>query len=196
MDLLSGGAATLIIGSITYTVYLMSKKEKTVILEPNKIKYFFSRSDQSPKQKLIEVIDKSKHTLDVAIFTLTEKDIVTHMCKATKRGVNVRVITDKNQTKDIERQKENVERLVQAGVPVKVNEHDGLMHLKITISDKRTTTSGSYNFTYTAEEKNDEVMLVIKDKEMAEDWTKQFDQMWNDSARFSNVSVEPEEKTA
>ncbi|UOQ43778.1 phospholipase D-like domain-containing protein [Halobacillus salinarum] len=196
MELFTGAAAALILGSMSYGVYVFTKKEKTVVLEPNKIKYVFSKSSKSPKEKLIEVIDKSKESLDVAIFTFTEKEIAAHICKATKRGVNVRVITDRNQTRDIPRQKENVEKLMEAGIPVKVNDHNGLMHLKITISDKRLTTSGSYNFTYTAEEKNDEVMLVIKDKEMAEEWTKKFDSMWNDSIQFSNYLAQPEEKSA
>jgi len=63
------------------------------------------------------------------------------------------------------------------------------------ISDNDRITAGSYNYTYSAEQKNDEVFMVIKDPSLAADWKKHFDNMWNDARRFADYSSTME-KTA
>ncbi|MFC7062167.1 phospholipase D-like domain-containing protein [Halobacillus seohaensis] len=185
MEWLTIAGTTIIVSSVTYGYYMLNQKDKPVIMELDKIESIFSKSDQSPKQKITKIIDETEKTLDIGIFLLTENDFVTHICKATKRGVNVRMITDRKQTSELSKQTANVQKLIESGVPVKVNQHDGNMHLKVMISDKKLTTSGSYNFTYSAEEKNDEVLVVIKSKKMGEEWTDKFNQMWKDSSEYN-----------
>ncbi|UOR13366.1 phospholipase D-like domain-containing protein [Halobacillus amylolyticus] len=197
MELLAAaGATTVIIGSITYGFYKFAGKDKPVEVEPAQVDYIFSKSNKSPKQKVINVIDNSEKSLDIAMFLLTEGDFVTHISKATQRGVNVRVITDKTQVVDQTKQTANIQKLIQSGVPVKINTHEGNMHLKVMISDKKLTTSGSYNFTYSAENKNDEVLVIIKSKKIAEEWTDKFNEMWNDSTQYSPYPYDSQEKRA
>ncbi|UOQ92576.1 phospholipase D-like domain-containing protein [Halobacillus shinanisalinarum] len=197
MELIAAaGATTVIIGSITYGFYKFAGKSKPVDEESAQVDYIFSKSTKSPKQKIINVIDNSEKSLDIAMFLLTEGDFVTHITKANKRGVNVRVISDKTQAADQTKQTAHIQKLIQSGVPVKINTHDGNMHLKVMISDKKLTTSGSYNFTYSAENKNDEVLVIIKSKKIAEEWADKFDEMWNDSKQYSPYPYDSQEKHA
>ncbi|WP_181350677.1 phospholipase D-like domain-containing protein [Thalassobacillus sp. CUG 92003] len=192
MDIITATGAMIVFGSMTYSLYLHTRRhEKSAAVD-----YIFSRTDKSPKQKLLHTIDHSKHTLDVAIFLLTEKEIVTHMCQATKRGVKVRVLTDRTQATESPQQMANIQRLIDSGAQVMVNRHDGTMHLKVVISDQHTITAGSYNFTYSAEQKNNEVMLIIKDKQMAAAWTKQFNQMWHDQDDYASYPLDTNSKYA
>ncbi|MFD2925128.1 phospholipase D-like domain-containing protein [Halobacillus naozhouensis] len=196
MDLVITAGTTLLIGSISYGVYKFSQKDHTEHIPLTPVEYVFTKSNKSPKQKVKEVIDHTKKTLDVAMFLLTETDFVTQITKATKRGVNVRVITDRTQTSDLSKQTANIQKLIEAGVPVKVNTYDGNMHLKVMISDQNLVTTGSYNFTYSAENKNDEVLVVIRGKKIGEEWTDKFDSMWNDSSHYSPYSQDTDEKYA
>lgn len=61
------------------------------------------------------------------------------------------------------------------------------MHLKVTIADKVVVTTGSFNYSAAASTTNDEVLVVITDAAMAQTWSKQFQRMWDDTAKFEPV---------
>lgn len=147
------------------------------------IKYYFTKTTQKPDQKLIEVIDNSKSKLDIAIYTLTEKEIVKRIIYASKRGVKVRIISDNKQSQK-EWQRRVLADIIETDIPVKVNTHDGYMHLKITIADETTVTTGSFNFTKAAKTRHDEVLVVIDDEKLAKEWSTHFDTMWNDTNNY------------
>ncbi|MFG6117347.1 phospholipase D-like domain-containing protein [Halobacillus sp. MO56] len=181
MELLTVAGFTLITGAVSYMAY-----RKYQALTNKSTDYIFSKSTRSPKEELLRIIDDTNHTLDVAVFILTEEDFVTHICKASKRGVHVRVLTDDNQVKTLSKQTDNVHRLLHCGVPIKVNNHAGIMHLKMMIADQQIITTGSYNFTYSAEHRNDEVIVIIRDRKMAQEWTKVFNSKWKDSRNYKS----------
>ena len=196
MDPLTTAGLTLIIGSISYGVYKFSRKKRFWKCTSTDVKYAFTKTEESPKQKVIDAIEGSRKSLDIAMFLFTEKDIAEHICKATKRGINIRVISDRLQSNNIPNQKENLMRFIHSGIPVKVNTHPGNMHLKIMISDETLITTGSYNFTYPAESKNDEVLVMIRDKDLARRWTKQFNRMWNDQKQYTPYLYQPNKRLA
>lgn len=145
--------------------------------------YYFSKANQHPDEALINIINSSKETLNIAIYSLTKKEIVNAIINAKNRGVNVRLITDKEES-SYKSEKPQLALLKKNGIPIKINSHSGLMHLKVTIADKSTTTTGSYNYTESATNKNDEVLVVIKGETTATTFENQFDNMWNDTVNF------------
>ena len=150
-----------------------------------KVEYYFPRAGQKAQPQLISIIRSTQKTLDIAIYSLTDKQIGSAITQAHKRGVTVRLITDREQASG-QYQKPLLKGLVKAGVPVKVDTHSGLMHLKVTIADKKTATTGSFNYTKSAEETNDEVFVVLHDEKAAQDFETEFEKMWNDPKNFSN----------
>ena len=76
--------------------------------------------------------------------------------RAHKRGVAVRIITDRIQAQG-KSQREALQLLGSAGIPMKQNKHSGLMHLKMTIADGKTATTGSFNYSKAGRTDNDEV---------------------------------------
>ncbi|ALS09982.1 hypothetical protein ABE82_26595 (plasmid) [Paenibacillus peoriae] len=147
------------------------------------IQYAFSQEDQHPEKLLDQVIEESQKTLDIAIFSITEKSIVSAILDAKQRGVDVRIITDEDQSEG-KGQKAALEKLKNAGIPIKVDHHSGYMHLKVTIVDQEVVTTGSFNYSASAVRRNDEVLVVIPDREMAKQWTRVFDSMWKDDKNF------------
>ena len=59
------------------------------------VSYYFARVTPNVDQQLISVINSSKSTLDIAIYSLTKKTIVDAIIAAKNRGINVEIITDK-----------------------------------------------------------------------------------------------------
>lgn len=160
-------------------------KESTTVSNSNsmKMQYYFPRAKQYPDKELIDVINSSKNNLDIAIYSITKKEIVNAIIKAKNRGVNVRIITDKQESSNKAQNKE-LALLKKADIPIKINSHSGLMHLKVTIADKKVVTTGSYNYTEGATNLNDEVLVVIQDSSSALDFDKEFERMWNDDSNF------------
>jgi len=150
------------------------------------IEYAFTRAGQKPEKMLIDVIASAKETLDIAIYSLTYPDIIAAIKDAHNRGVAVRVITDKQQSEG-KSQTEALKILGSAGIPMMANTHSGLMHLKVTIADKKVVTTGSFNYSKAASTTNDEVLMVLRDETIANAFTDQFETMWNDTKRFAPI---------
>lgn len=152
------------------------------------VAYAFSKGHAlSPLALLLGVIDETKAKLDIAVYTLTHGKITKHILNAKNRGVDVRIITDGSQIRH-DNQRLALNRLVQAGIPVIYSRVDdsGTMHLKLCISDENVVTSGSFNYTYPAVNTNDEVLTLIRNPSIANEWGKRFEQMWTDKARFQS----------
>lgn len=157
----------------------------TAQVKSGNVNCYFPREGQKPQPALIKVISSSEKTLDMAIYSFTDTKIADALAAAEERGVTVRVITDGQESKS-KYQKKVLDKLKKAGIPIKVDTHSGLMHLKITIADKKTATTGSFNYTKSAEEKNDEVFVVIKNSDVAKSFSEEFENMWGDSGNFEN----------
>jgi phosphatidylserine/phosphatidylglycerophosphate/cardiolipin synthase-like enzyme len=151
------------------------------------VQFAFTKANQHPEQKLKEVINSANKTLDIAAYSLTDKNIVNAIIEAKNRGVTVRIMSDKQESEN-QFQRLALKELQAAGIPVKINTHKGLMHLKVTIADSQIVTTGSFNYTKSAETTNDEVLVVIPDKNMATAWEQQYNAMWDDTANYHELN--------
>jgi phosphatidylserine/phosphatidylglycerophosphate/cardiolipin synthase-like enzyme len=66
----------------------------------------------------------------------------------------------------------------QAGLDVYKDGNEGLLHHKVMIIDESIVILGSYNFTNSAETKNDENMLVVYNKDIAEQFIAEFQRVY------------------
>lgn len=151
------------------------------------ISVYFPRAGQDAEGKLIEEIGSAKKTLDVTIYSFTDKDVANAIAGDKKRGVTVRMISDKESSGE-SYQKECLKVVKDAGIPVKVNSHSGIMHLKVSIIDDSAVTTGSYNYTASAQKRNDENLVVISDQTVTGEYEKEFDRMWNDMKNYTFLS--------
>lgn len=149
------------------------------------VTYYFPRAGQAPEPALVSVINGAKSTLDIAIYSITDTSIENAIVNAENRGVTVRVITDSECARNSS-QANILNALENDGIPVKINTHSGLMHMKVTIADKSIATTGSFNYTYSAETENDEVFVVIKNASLATGFDNEFSTMWNDTNNYGN----------
>ncbi len=164
------------------TVALMGKSTGT---DTAKVEYYFPRAGQDVQAQLVSIINSAQKTLDIAIYSLTDSQIGSAITQAHERGVAVRIITDQEQAGG-QTQKKLLKGLVSAGIPVKENTHSGLMHLKVTIADAKIATTGSFNYTKSAENTNDEVFVILRDETAAKDFDAEFEKMWNDTTGFAD----------
>lgn len=156
------------------------------LLQQNANVYFPRRGDD-PASALAALYMSTSSTLDIAIYSLTHPQIVKAIGDTYKRGIPVRIITDRIQAAGTT-QKHAMNDLLTIGIPIKVDSHSGLMHLKMSIVDNNIATTGSYNYSKGASEDNDEILLVIKEPWFAQICQMEFDRMWN-SPQFTNLEM-------
>ena len=128
--------------------------------------------------EIVRLINSSKKTIDIAIYSFTSKKIAKALIDAHKRGVKVRVIIDWGNGKS----RFCVGPLLEkAGIEVRYKKGSGggLMHNKYAIYDGKTVSTGSFNWTSNAEKRNDENLVVIEnDRNLVELYEKNFKKLW------------------
>ena len=152
------------------------------------IEVYYAPED-APLDRLIALYGQAKRYIYVSVYGLTSPRTVEALVAAKKRGIDVRMITDRERTQD-PKQRSALHTLHLAGVPIRVNEHDGLMHLKQVVIDDEINTSGSMNHTTSGNRYNDERMDVVTDHRLTVKAREKFLSMWNDQERYRPWSVE------
>ena len=135
---------------------------------------------------ILREIELAKKELLVAVYAFTSDDLAQALVQAKKRGVAVQVVVDrefdqgneKSKGKFFDVQKIPLRRI--SGFKGKATEKDaGLMHQKFAVIDRRIVFTGSYNWTYSADNLNDENLLLFRDAgPLAEDYRKAFFHLW------------------
>ena len=141
--------------------------------------------EDRPADRLVALYGSARKSIYLAIYGLTYPPIIKALVAAHKRGVDVRVITDREKLED-RKQRAALDTLRLAGIPIKVNRHDGLMHIKQAIIDDRVNTSGSMNQTTSAARYNDERLDVVHDAASTQRAKDKFLLMWADTGRFED----------
>ncbi|MDI3298601.1 MAG: phospholipase D family protein [Bacillota bacterium] len=150
------------------------------------VAWLFPRGGGDAAARIVREIGAARKTLDLAVYSFTDERIAQAVLAAKRRGVRVRLITDREELRN-PYQKAVVGELRRAGVPVEQNSHAGLMHLKVAVIDGRTVITGSYNWTLSAADENDENLLVIRDPALAASYGRLFESMWSDARDFQPV---------
>jgi phosphatidylserine/phosphatidylglycerophosphate/cardiolipin synthase-like enzyme len=151
----------------------------------NSLTCYFPREGQAPAPVLENVIRSAKKSLDMAIYSFTDISIANAVIADKKHGVTVRVVSDKIEAQN-SYQKALLNSLKKAGIPVKANTHQGLMHLKVTVGDGSICTTGSFNYTAAAENQNDEVFVIVNNVATAKKFETEFNRMWGDTKNYTN----------
>lgn len=136
-----------------------------------------------PADRLVALYDGARRYVYVAVYGLTYPPAVRALVSAKKRGVDVRVITDRERLTD-PKQAAALETLHLAGIPIRINRHDGLMHLKQVVVDDAVNASGSMNHTTSGNHYNDERLDIITDPAATAKARDKFLAMWKDPARY------------
>jgi len=141
--------------------------------------------DDAPLDRVITLYQQAKRYIYVWVYGLTYPRAVEALVAAKKRGIDFRMLTEQERTLD-GKQHIALRTLQLAGIPIRVNQHDGLMHLKQVVIDDEINTSGSMNHTTSGNRYNDERMDIITDRKISMKAREQFLSMWNDQARFTD----------
>ena len=140
----------------------------------------YSRSDSIPSH-LINLIQESKSYVFLAMYTLTHEDLTNALVSAKLRGLEVKVLLDYKQSL-IDQSKPQISKLKKYNVVVRIPfRNSGIMHLKTLVTDKGYA-SGSFNWTNSAAQYNDEVLEIGTDNLTHSRYKALFEKLWDEAS--------------
>ncbi len=127
-------------------------------------KVVYSLDHRQNDQEIVRIINNANTYVYFAIYYFTKKEIADALVRAKQRGLVVWGIMDREAS--IGSNKNIIEQLRVAGIAVETQKHqDGIMHIKALVTEK-AYASGSYNWTQSATEANDEVLEIGTNKKV------------------------------
>ena len=143
--------------------------------DQNSSQVYFSPGDDCP-QIIVNQLERASRSIDICVFTITDNRIADAIRDAFVRGIAVRVISDNDKSLD---PGSDIERLMGLGVPVRIDQTDHHMHHKYAVFDQKTTLTGSYNWTRSADKHNDENFVITSEPTINRAYLGHFDRLWN-----------------
>lgn len=156
-------AFLVLILSVTISISTLAKTE-----------VYFSLLD-NPQREIIKNINQAEAFINIAMYIFTDKEIALPLIKARERGVKVRLYLDKDQ---VDYKYSQSRFLVQKGIKTRISSNNYIMHHKFAIIDNRLLLTGSYNWTFSANNRNDENLMVMDDPQIIEIFQNQFINLW------------------
>jgi phosphatidylserine/phosphatidylglycerophosphate/cardiolipin synthase-like enzyme len=139
----------------------------------------FSPSGQA-EACVLNVINSATTRIDMAAYSFTSKPIARALIKASERGVKVRVVADEKD--NAHSRYSAVYTMMQHHIPVRLDGHYAIMHNKFLVADNSTTETGSFNYTASADKRNAENALVVRDQtQLAGVYETEFERLWQES---------------
>jgi mitochondrial cardiolipin hydrolase len=135
---------------------------------------YFSPKDDCARV-LTRLIEASRRSVDVCVFTITDDRLSDALITAHRRGVALRVITDDDKAADLG---SDIGRLSAAGVAVRQDRSPFHMHHKFAIYDGRQLSNGSYNWTRGAARDNQENLIVCDEPRLLSAFSAAFERLW------------------
>jgi phosphatidylserine/phosphatidylglycerophosphate/cardiolipin synthase-like enzyme len=111
----------------------------------------------------------------VAAYSLTLDSVRRALIDAHRRGVSVRLVMESDNMDGFD-----VQELVDAGIPVIGDRREGLMHNKFMVVDRSEVWTGSMNFTDSGTYQDNNALMNIRSRDLAENYTTEFEEMFTD----------------
>jgi len=131
--------------------------------------------DTAVAPELVELINAAESSIEFLAFSFTSDEIAGAMLARSDAGVRVRGVIEADQAAAVGAQ---YDALRLGGANVRLDGNPGTMHHKVILVDGELVICGSYNFTRSAEERNDENVLIAFDVDLAHEFLIEFEKIY------------------
>jgi len=129
------------------------------------------------RHRIQELLRTATTSVDICVFTITDDRITDKIIDAHDRGVQVRVISDDDKALD---KGSDLKRMERCRIPVAYDRTSNHMHHKFAVFDGSTALSGSYNWTRSASERNEENIIITGNVRIVDALQGEFTKMWKE----------------
>lgn len=153
--------------------------------------YFMPKEQNQAIRQLISTIKSTQNTLDIAIYSFTNREISKAIRDTAKKGVKVRIIYDKKSNQKNNHSTigylaklKNIQTCFLEGKRSRNGKYNGLMHSKMAIIDDKHLILGSANWSKSAFETNYETLAILDNKEFIQKAQKEFETMFQECEKY------------
>ena len=134
---------------------------------------------------LVQSINAAHLSVDVAAYSISLNSVRDALIRAHDRGATVRVVMESTNM-----DRSDPQRMIEAGIPIIGDNRDGLMHDKFIVIDRSDVWMGSMNFTDSGAYDDSNNLMHIRSTKIAEDYSKEFNEMFVDNKFGEDVVPE------
>ena len=138
---------------------------------------------------LSDVFDKAEEKIDMAMFHVAmpaenhpTRLLVDKLIDAKNRGVEVRVLLDRDRKEDVYKSTiinfDALGALKAGGIDARFDTEDRLLHSKFLVLDSKIAIVGSHNWSAGSYFNYDDVTMVINSESFAQELRQRFEQLW------------------
>jgi len=182
-SLLFAGAFILLIGAVVLLILGLKSKEPQT----------FFTSNAKVKKKILDAIENTNKSIDIAMYRFRCLDIGDKLIEAKKRGVSIRVLVNSEVAQE---ERDRIEKSISEGksreqaeqyntlVRLKKNgieiREDKNLHHKFAVLDSEKIITGSYNWVYykPGEVEPYDDIVIITGSSIAKEYQDEFDTIW------------------
>ena len=128
-------------------------------------------------QRIIGLLRNASRCADLCVFTIADDHITEAILAAHRRRVAIRIISDDQKSQD---RGSDIEQFRHAGIPVRLDHSPEHMHHKFALFDQTTLVTGSFNWTRSASEGNQENIIVTDDVWLVKAFRTEFERLWQE----------------
>ena len=148
-----------------------------VTIDGTQVEVYFS-PDDGVEDRIDEVLRRAAKSIDFIVYSFTSDVLSETMLARARAGVEVRGVIERDQASN---PGGDYERLHRAGLDVRLDSNPRNMHHKVIIVDDSIVITGSYNFSRSAEEHNDENVLILYDVRVSEEYLLEFKRIFENA---------------
>lgn len=137
-----------------------------------------------PDRFLVEALDQARSQIDAALYDLNLWSVRNALIRAHERGVLVRLVVESDSL-----DREEIQEVIEAGIPVVADEVESLMHNKYFIIDGAEVWTGSMNLTINGAYRHLNNLLRLRSTRLAQNFATEFEEMFQEGY-FGENSLE------
>ena len=144
-----------------------------VTIEGTRIESYFAPEDQVAGH-LMNTVSQAQESIHFLAFSFTDSELAQLLIERAEAGLSVSGVVEK---RGAESEYSQFGALRRAGIDVLVDGNPYIMHHKVLIIDEAIVVTGSFNFSQSANEANDENVLIIHNPDVARLYLEEFQRM-------------------
>ncbi len=129
------------------------------------------------RRQLLDLLVSARESIDISVFTISDDRLTDAIYAAYQRNIRVRVITDNDKARD---EGSDIFYLIDKGVDVRMDKTENHMHHKFAVIDKKILVNGSFNWTRSASDYNQENILVTDEAKLVSAYLNEFESLWKE----------------
>ena len=144
-------------------------------IDGTRLGIYFSPDDGTASH-LIELINGAQRNIYFLVYSFTSDEIAQALAERHQAGVEIAGVLEQAQVAS--NAGTEFDNLRLAGIDVRLDGNPRNMHHKVIIIDERILVTGSYNFSASAEQRNDENTLVVYNPQLARLYLAEFERIF------------------